>query len=295
MKNLLERYRRGIISSEELDKLSEKMNVASDDDMARLLRSQWMEGVGRRRFVNWTSVAAAVLLFVSVGLGVSLLRTKREHQVYCSNEIIVETGDEDQSKVTLPDGTKVVLSVNSILKYSTDFGAASRDVVLCGQAYFDVVKDDERKFSVTADDVCVSVYGTKFNVYAYEGGAEKEISLIDGSIGLKYGNTELKLSPNEKACIDNKTGRIHLFRTDNSLETSWMDERMTFINRPLYQVIDALERRFGVQIECNSGINLMDHYTGSFGERRIDDILDILKIHYKFNYEYENGVIILKN
>ena len=52
----------------------------------------------------------------------------------------------------------------------------------------------------------------------------------------------------------------------------------------MYQVIDQLHIKFGVQINCSGNISLTDRYTGTFTDKSISDILDILKMHYGFNY-----------
>ena len=42
MKRLLEKYRRGIISTDELKQLSAGMDAASDSELAGLLEKEWM-------------------------------------------------------------------------------------------------------------------------------------------------------------------------------------------------------------------------------------------------------------
>lgn len=298
MKRLLDKYRRGNISPEELKRLSMKAESMSDDEISDIIEKEWMEeGVSpkMRRMRLWTGVAAGLLIAVSAALSLSLLNSGKEHSFLASRGIEIKAGDGDKSRVVLPDGTKVILNARSSIEYRSDFGVKDRRVTLCGQGYFDVVKDSEREFTVSAQGMDVIVHGTKFNVYAYPDNDLKEVSLIEGSISLRYGDSEVKLAPNEKVCIRSGSGRINLFRTDNAIETSWIEDNIVFINRPLYQVIDVLQRHFGVTIECSSDINLADRYTGSFDEHRIEDILDILKMHYGFSYECRDNRITITN
>ena len=299
MKRLLEKYRRGNISASELKILSRKVEATSDEEIGRILENEWMnEGRSNlkiRRIRLWASVAAGILLLVTAGLSIRLVNIKTEQEFLASRQMRIDAGNEGKSKIVLPDGTKVILNAKSTIEYPANFGVKNRNVRLSGQGYFDVTKDPTREFIVSAQGMDVIVHGTKFNVYAYPENALKEVSLIEGCISLRYGDSEIKLSPNEKACIRTDSGRLNLFKTDNSIETGWLNERITIINKPLYQVIDILQRHFGVTIECSSDINLADRYTGSFNERRAEDILDILKMHYGFSYESRGNHIIISN
>jgi ferric-dicitrate binding protein FerR (iron transport regulator) len=79
--------------------------------------------------------------------------------------------------------------------------------------------------------------------------------------------------------------------TDNEIETLWLHDRIVFINDPLYKVFDVLQRCFGVQIECSDNVNLSDRYTATFKDKRISDILEVIKMHYGFSYEHDGHII----
>lgn len=308
MKNLLEKYRRGDISPEELETLGKEVDTASDYEIGSILEEAWMHendvhgGVRRRmpepkirKIRLWTSVAAGLLLLVAGVLSLRLADLSQEQNLLADREIRIDAGENGKSRIVLPDGTKVTLNTRSTIEYPADFGVKNRRVRLSGQGYFDVTKDSGHEFIVSAEGMDIIVHGTKFNVYAYPDNDLKEVSLVEGSISLRYGDAEIKLSPNEKACIRTESGRLNMLRTDNAIETSWLEDRITFINKPLYQVVDMLQRHFGVTIECSSEINLADRYTGSFSEHRVEDILDILKMHYGFSYRSSGNHIVITN
>lgn len=294
MRTLLSKYRKGKITPEEFDLLSEKVEAASDGEIAGVLEKEWMaEGrQGRtKRLPLWLGIAAGLALLLAAGMGIRMADIGKRFERFASGEIRIASGDDDRSMVVLPDGTKVTLSPKSQLRYSAAFGQDGRNVELVGQGYFDVAKNPDSRFSVSAQGMTITVHGTKFNVYANPDNGMKEVSLIEGSISLRYGDSEIMLSPNEKAIISGNTGRMNRMRTDNSVETAWLEDRMVFINKPLYQVLDILQRHFMVNIECSGDINLTDRYTGTFTEHRIREVLDILKMHYGFTYEIHDDHI----
>ena len=312
MSTLLEKYRQGRITAEELDLLSKEMEQISDNELGALLEQEWSEFSSPypltkskkdalypiirteqkpSRIHVYMGIAASVLMFICVGLGLYVADIHKEMKLMSSSEVRFESGNEGTSVVSLPDGSTVKLNARSYLSYGSDFGVSDRVVKIEGEAFFDVAKDSEKQFVVKAQGMEVIVHGTKFYVYAYPDSVFSEMSLVEGSVSLRSGDSILKVSPNEKVCIDRCTGRMNLMMTDNEVETAWLKKTMVFMHEPLYRVIDKLERRFGVQIECTDGISLSDIYTGTFKDRNITDILDVLKMHYGFDYQIDDNQI----
>lgn len=62
-----------------------------------------------------------------------------EARKYWYNRVVVPKGGE--FKLTLSDGTKVWLNSFSELRYPVNFTGKKREVILAGEAYFDVVGD----------------------------------------------------------------------------------------------------------------------------------------------------------
>ena len=60
------------------------------------------------------------------------------------------------------------------LSYPVKFGKNNRQVVLDGEAYFDVTKDKSKPFIVQTDNYNVEVLGTQFDVNAYSETGEFE-------------------------------------------------------------------------------------------------------------------------
>lgn len=308
MKHLLDKYRNGNMTGEEFGRLSSIVSEMSDSEISKLMYEDWnSSNAGEldirkkiRRPLKWTSfsittaIAAGFLLLVTVGLGIKLADSEKNESYLAARELTVCAGDIGHSSLVLPDGTKVILNAKSTITYPSDFGLDSRKVSITGQGFFDVTKDPDKEFVVNAPGMEITVHGTKFNVYAYEDNDISEMSLLEGSVSIKSGETKLDVSPNEKVCVTRHTGRVNLVRTDNELETLWLEDGIVFINDPLFRVFDVLQRRFGIVIECLDGINLSDRYTGTFRNGKLDDVLEVLKIHYGFIYEFEGDCVRVK-
>lgn len=310
--NILHKFAKGELTEDDLSRLKVMMKADNDDRIQDVLYQDWMKFSSdaelnpekkrrllpdfsdkySRRFRILAAVAS-VLLLVTFALSFGLLHMNRNIPELSAKEIVVRADGDGQTELTLPDGSLVRMNSRTMISYSSDFGIRDRKVNMTGEAYFDVAKDSDTEFVVSSQGMDIMVKGTKFNVYAYEDMEFMEMSLIEGSVRLRYSESVTEVQPNEKICIDKLTGRVNLHETDNELETSWMKNTLVFMHDPLYKVIDVLQRRFGVIIRCSDDVVLSDIYTGTFTDRSINDILTVLNMHYGFIYEIKDNIITI--
>lgn len=72
-----------------------------------------------------------------------------------------------RANVILPDGTDVWLNAGTTIRYPISFMKGKREIILDGEAYFEVVHNEKCPFVVHTYAMDVEVLGTKFNVEAY--------------------------------------------------------------------------------------------------------------------------------
>lgn len=312
MDKLLDKYRKGQISPDELDELSAHLEDSSASGYERFLSRQWNDFVSptdlspkkKKEFFPLSArsdgkltvffgIAALALLLVTVGIGIPFKHQQARFDRLAIGEIVSLSSESGISSVILPDGSKVRLNSRSTIKYTSDFGLGDRTVSVEGECFFDVAKDKSKAFIVNAPDMRIKVYGTKFNVYAYPESDKTEMSLVEGSVSIQEGEDEFIVNPGEKVTVERFTGRLSKMETDGKVETSWLRSSIVFEHDPLEDVFRILERCFAVQIDCSQSINLSDRYTGTFTTRNISDILDILKMHYNFTYTITSNRITI--
>ena len=180
------------------------------------------------------------------------------------------------------------MNINSTLTYQQDFGRTDRRVALSGEGYFKVHRDKSKRFVVHTDVMDVTVLGTTFNVYAYEDNDFYEMALIEGRVCVNATASPdqmLYANPNEKIIYNKRTRKLSLEKTSTKAETAWIGEELVFRHEPLREVFRCLERRFGVTFSVNDTTFRNDAYTGVFREKNVEDVLDILRQHYGFEYK----------
>lgn len=181
-----------------------------------------------------------------MGVQYDSLSTKRaEKPIY--NKIVVPRGGE--YFVTLSEGTKVWLDADSELEYPVFFSGDFREVKLKGNAYFSVTKKNDKPFVVRAGEFSLKVYGTEFNVNAYDL-QNIETVLVNGSIGFKanVSTPERMMAPNELAVSDSRTGQSEIHQVDIYPYIAWKNQNIVFVNERLESIMEKMARWYDVTV-----------------------------------------------
>lgn len=189
--------------------------------------------------------AVFVVALMLGGLAV-LLWGERAHEERFA-EVKVPLGQ--MSEVTLCDGTHVWLNSGTTLKYSNLFGQKSRNVILDGEAYFDVEKSDV-PFRVRLKHSFVEVLGTQFNVISYKKDSNSEITLVEGSVNINNlnGNNIAHLKPSQQLTIDDQSLTAKLKTVETGFYVSWTEGKIVFRDEKLSAICERLERWYNVDI-----------------------------------------------
>ncbi|CAG9899496.1 putative anti-sigma factor [Bacteroides ovatus] len=257
--------------------------------MKKQIRKEMHQIIWRRRWIQITKYAAVIALLVTSSLGVySLLNTPETQQMITAN---VKSGSK--SEIILPDGTKVQLNGATTITYDVN-SSKQRLVQLSGEAFFDVAKNPDCPFRVIANGLQIEVVGTSFNVNTYKKGVV-ETSLLTGQIKISGSSfpQEYILTPGEKATYSSINNALKITQADVHVETGWCDDYLIFDSEPLIDVIEEIERWYGVEIELRCPQIGQDLLSGSFRHENIQNVIHSLSLQYKFKYEIHKDKITI--
>ena len=95
----------------------------------------------------------------------------------------ISTAVGEQRSITLADGSLIKLNTRTTIRHR--FDESTRRVELIeGEALFDVARDEQRPFIVTAGATEVRVLGTSFNVYK-QSDLEATVSVLEGRVTVR--------------------------------------------------------------------------------------------------------------
>ena len=241
---------------------------------------------------------------------------------FTDNNVATKPGSRSQIK--LPDGTLVTLNADSKISYPDNFIGSTREVVLEGEAFFEVTENKARPFIIHLKTMDIKVLGTVFNVKSYPAEHTSEASLIKGSIEVTLKNRrneKIMLKPNEKISVSdeiieetkssvNNAANSRIQRSDNipliSLspldvdkkenivkEIGWTQNKLMFKNQSLEDIAIILYRWYGRNIEIRSDKLKEQKFTGNFNNESLMQVLQALQVSYNFNFKRENNSITI--
>jgi ferric-dicitrate binding protein FerR (iron transport regulator) len=194
-------------------------------------------------------VAVATLTAAAVIAGAMLIPKFFETAHYVPAQVSIMAETPKAELVTLPDGSTVKLKGGSMLTYSDNF-TENRTVSIDGEAFFSVTRDEAHPFTVDADGITVEVLGTEFNVKAWSGGQTAEVTLTDGSVAVRAGESVEVLESAEKATITRATDAIELTHVEESEILRVRGVNLSFNDTTLDEAFGMIADYYGVRIEA---------------------------------------------
>jgi ferric-dicitrate binding protein FerR (iron transport regulator) len=185
-----------------------------------------------------------------------------------------------RARFRLPDGTQVVLSVASTLRYPAAFRGEARSVSLEGEAYFEVAHDRGRPFTVRAADLVAQDLGTEFNVRAYPEDSGARVVVRQGRVAIRAA-ARAKSAP-ERVVAPGQLGRLSgggeliVEMADTAAWFAWTEGRLVFTNTPLRDAVRQIERWRDVEIRLSSPDIEARQFTTSFGNESTSAILEVI-------------------
>jgi transmembrane sensor len=245
-----------------------------------------------KRYYNFLRVAASVSILLAASFAIWRYYSL---QIYNTAEkVIVHNPQGRNTQIVLPDGTLVWLNTNSTLEYAGDFGKETREVVLKGEAFFDVRKKQQQNFIVKTDQLSIRVKGTRFNVRAYEG-QDANTTLEEGKVELTIAGQHqiYAMRPGDQITVAKNEEKIILQKVDPSDFSAWKEDTLVFDNTPLSEIILKLENRYNVKIIIDKAIAERERLTMTISQETIDEILEMIQLSSRLNYRKEKNQILI--
>lgn len=211
--------------------------------------------------------------------------------------MVMSTPKGSTAKVTLADGTVVFLNADSRMTLSPGFGKRERRVQLSGEAYFEVAKDEKRRFVIEASGLEVAVLGTKFNLQNYETNDKLRLHLLEGAVQLGIaGADNMVLKPNEEAILLKATSEISVSQRNAAESITWTEGKLIFDSMPFREIKAILERHYNVEIQVHDNKLNNRIFFGEFehGET-IEQVLNVITADGSYRYTMKKNKIDIYN
>lgn len=232
---------------------------------------------------------------------------------YSSEEIpfiTVFSGNSDKV-ITLEDGSEITLTPQSSLEYPSTFSGNTREVYLTGKAFFKVIKNTEHPFLVYTGAVVTKVLGTSFWIDGKNPRKNIEVSVVTGKVTVsdrsenpENTNNPIKggviLTANQKVKFSDQSKLFELGLVDLPEVIEFNDDDLkdedifVFDAVPMIEVIDQLERAYGIEIILENGALGGCLFRGDISSQPLFRKLDLLCSAGNAFYEVRGTRILVK-
>jgi hypothetical protein len=196
------------------------------------------------------------------------------------NQVIIPYGN--RSKITLSDNTVVWLNAGSRLIFPSEFSGKMREVLLFGEAFFDVSENKEMPFVVKTSSLEVKVLGTEFNVSAYPEDNTVQTVLKEGSVSIRRNNSgffesDIILKPNQMAVFNKNTLASKIYDVDAAYYTIWVNGLLSFDDQDFNRVIKKIERYYNIQIRYTDPLVGLQKISGKLDlNKNLEEVFEYL-------------------
>lgn len=210
-------------------------------------------------------------------------RTAGNNEPISFNTLTVPRGSRVVT-LRLEDGSRIWMNSASSLRYPTAFRGKERRVEITGEAYFEIARNPSMPFIVSRNQIETRVYGTEFNVNAYEDETNTSITLIEGSVEVSAEGKSTLLKPGQQARVSPQH-RIQLIEdADTEAAIAWKNGYFQFTGNNIETVMRQVSRWYDVEVI----------YEGQIPERKFAGQMDrsnslssVLKILEESNVHFK--------
>lgn len=177
---------------------------------------------------------------------------------------------------TLSDSSAVFLNRESKLSCVGDYGNGKRELLLEGEAFFDVSAAGSGQLVVRAGQTLIRDVGTTFNVQAYAEDSSVTVLVQSGEVRFyAEASSGITLKAGETGTFNKRTQTFARNPTDNNA-TAYMTKTFVFKDKPLSEAVALISRVYGVRICVGDSAAAAQALSVTFDGEDVDEIVEVI-------------------
>lgn len=269
----------------------------------RIVRMAWIMGI------------AVSLILAFVWLSHFELPPPVPHKLVGNKSAVAQRGIElknttfSDQKITLVDGSLVILKPGSSVVYDKNFNRKKRELHLHGEAFFEVTKNPRKPFIVHAGKLVAEVLGTSFNIKNAEDSNNVVVDVVTGKVSV-YAEKKSVAASNSASenpgVVLTPNQRVKYLSAENRMVKSIVEspkfvisksevQKLTFMDAPIAEVFDAIEKAYGLEIIYDEVVMHDCTMTTSLDEENLHDKLSIICKLLNASYKMVDAQIVISS
>ncbi len=242
-------------------------------------------------FPVFIKIAASVIVIIGIYFAIRFIAGESSGRF---PDYVSTYSSDNSTVVNLSDGSKVYLNANAEIRYPREFDSGIREVVLNGEAFFEVAHDAGKPFIVDAGKARIKVLGTSFLVTEHSQ-HNVDVYVESGRVAFFKENHEEKrilLKPGYIGTINRNSTSIKPNTDENII--AWKTKKLVFNNADFDQILRVLSEVYNVRIELVNPEKINCRHTDTYYGRSLEYILRVLSTNqYRFDVEHKPDKLVI--
>lgn len=295
---------REVASLWEIPKQTEKTNITAEKALQKWhvkqsdffvqdpVKLQTRKTFNAYQWMAAASVAILLIVFAAILFRQNFSSNEPTEKAY--TRLMTQAGK--RKHFLLPDGSAVWLNASSTLWIPKNYGEQERQLILEGEALFDVKPNKKRPFVVISGEIKTTVLGTQFNVSAHQPDKEIKVSLLTGKVQVDVGGSVPKtmvLTPGNELCFQ-KTEKTHVIQHFSEETTiGWKENILVFNYESWPEVAHKLTRWYNIPVHLEGETHPQQMLKGTFKNLSLQEVMQQISMITGIQYEIrKEGVYI---
>lgn len=214
---------------------------AAASDGVRALRAEALAARPQREAGatrRWAVAASLAIAVIGGAAGALMMSRGDERGKGAGHARVYRTAVGERATIALADGSR--LALNTASEVAVDYNGRRRSLTLVsGEAWFDVAKDPQRPFVVSAGKHRVTAVGTSFDVRLEPSGLR--VAVVEGRVAVDaVGRGHLsEVSAGERMDV---VGDAAVVRPTGPVAGDWREGRLEFASATLSEAVAEMNR-----------------------------------------------------
>jgi ferric-dicitrate binding protein FerR (iron transport regulator) len=189
--------------------------------------------------------------------------------------VLAESNGEAREYI-LHDSTSVSLNRRSKLSCAGAAGDGCRELLLEGEAFFEVAPSSSGRLVVRAEEALIRDLGTAFNVQAYPQSSSVTVFVQSGEVHFYADSSSgLILKAGETGVFDRRTLQFSRSLTDLNA-AAYATKVFVFKDKPLGEVVALINRVYNARIRMADSIVAAKTISVTFDNENIEEIVEVI-------------------
>lgn len=269
----------------------------------------------RKYIIGFSSAASIILLSwfayknLSKTIDISYEKLVQDTKIASGDIYEKQNTGPASMHITLPDESSLILEPNSKISYSPQsYNKTNREVILSGQAFFEVQKNSEKPFFVFANNIITKVLGTSFTIKTDINSSQ--VIVKTGKVAIILQNDKNKtqkisgkklegfvLNQNEQINIQQSTESLTKPKIVKQHELLQPIQKLTFDfdETPAIEILELIKNAYHVEIKYNAEKLSNCKLTAQLSDEPLLEKIKLICLALDATFEVNDSVFIIKS